>query len=405
MEVATYKKVRAGYKATELGVIPEDWNVDIIDNHTHVTTGAKNTQDAVADGKYPFFVRSHTVERINSYSFDGEAVLTAGDGVHTGKIFHYINGKFDYHQRVYKLSDFSNDLDGHFFYHYFSNTFYARIMQMTAKSSVDSVRREMITKMAIALPPLPEQKAIATALSDIDCYIESLSRLIDKKKNIKTATMQQLLTGKKRLPGFSGEWNEITLRDLGFTYGGLTGKSASDFNSGSHSYITFMNVMTNPKINIHSFLKVKISPNERQNKVIKGDLLFNGSSETPEEVALCSALVDDIDNLYLNSFCFGFRFHDYKTVNPLFFALLFRSQVGRKLIFSLAQGATRYNISKTKFLKLQLLLPSLDEQNAIVSLLEDQRSEISTLEKKRKKYTQIKQGMMHELLTGNIRLV
>ena len=82
--------VRQGYKQTEIGVIPEDWGVDKISFLTSITTGSRNTQDRVDDGKYLFFVRSQTVERINSYSFDGEAVLTAGDGVGTGKIFHYI---------------------------------------------------------------------------------------------------------------------------------------------------------------------------------------------------------------------------------------------------------------------------------------------------------------------------
>src|SRR2546429_7507355 len=156
-------EVRPGYRQTEVGVIPEDWNLEYIDNFAHITTGGRNTQDRIEAGQYPFFVRSRTVERINSYSFDGEAVLTAGDGVGTGKVFHYINGRFDVHQRVYRISDFSERVNGFFFYLYFSTHFYNRIMQMTAKSSVDSVRREMIARMLIPLPPIKaEQEAIAT---------------------------------------------------------------------------------------------------------------------------------------------------------------------------------------------------------------------------------------------------
>lgn len=123
-------KIPKGYKQTEVGVIPGDWDFDEIQKLADISTGAKNTQDRILDGDYPFFVRSQTVERINSYSFDGEAVLTAGDGVGTGKVFHYINGKFDFHQRVYKISKFSECLDGYFFYLYFSKNFYNRIMQM-----------------------------------------------------------------------------------------------------------------------------------------------------------------------------------------------------------------------------------------------------------------------------------
>ena len=208
-------ELKAGYKQTEVGVIPEDWDLDFIENIAHITTGNKNTQDRKDDGEYPFFVRSQTIERINSYSFDGEAVLTAGDGVGTGKVFHYINGKFDAHQRVYRMSGFSEHINGYFFYLYFSNHFYNRIMQMTAKSSVDSVRREMIAKMPIPLPPTKaEQEAIAEALSDTDALIESLEQLIVKKRHIKQGAMQELLTGKKRLPGFSGEWEVKQIGDV-----------------------------------------------------------------------------------------------------------------------------------------------------------------------------------------------
>lgn len=202
-------------KPTEIGEIPEDWDVAFIEEHAQITTGSKNTQDRVDDGLYPFFVRSQTIEKINSYSFDGEAVLTAGDGVGTGKVFHYINGKFDVHQRVYRISNFSEKLNGYYFYLYFSTHFYSRIMQMTAKSSVDSVRREMISRMQIPVPPtLAEQQAIATALSDADALVEALEQLLTKKRQIKQGTMQELLTGKRRLAGFTGAWEVKALSAL-----------------------------------------------------------------------------------------------------------------------------------------------------------------------------------------------
>lgn len=190
---------QAPYKQTELGEIPEDWEVDDIGRVLSITTGDKNTQDNVGDGQYPFFVRSQTVERINSYSFDGEAVLTAGDGVGTGKIYHYIKGKFDYHQRVYLMHNFCDRLDGYYFYIYFSNNFYARIMSMTAKSSVDSVRREMIADMKIVLPPIEEQVEISKTLTDMDKEIEVLGERLNKTQQLKQGMMQELLTGRKRL--------------------------------------------------------------------------------------------------------------------------------------------------------------------------------------------------------------
>lgn len=187
-------------KHTEIGDIPEDWNLEYIENFAHITTGSKNTEDRIQDGQYPFFVRSQKVERINTYSFDGEAVLTAGDGVGTGKIFHYIKGKFEVHQRVYRIFDFSKHVNGYFFYLYFSTRFYSRIMQMTAKSSVDSVRREMIARMLIPLPPTDEeQTAIAKVLSDMEAEIAALEQRREKTRALKQAMMQELLTGRTRL--------------------------------------------------------------------------------------------------------------------------------------------------------------------------------------------------------------
>jgi len=189
-----------GYKQTEVGLIPEDWTLEPISDFSKIITGSKDTQDRNDEGAYPFFVRSQKVERIHSYSFDGEAILTAGDGVGVGKIFHYINGKFDFHQRVYNLYDYRENVDGKFLFFQFSTKFYDRVMSMTAKSSVDSVRREMIADMKIPLAPtLTEQKAIATVISDIGKDIESFETNKVKYQNIKQGMMQELLTGKTRL--------------------------------------------------------------------------------------------------------------------------------------------------------------------------------------------------------------
>lgn len=195
--------IQGGFKMTEVGLIPNDWGVKKIGELCSITTGSQNTQDHKEDGKYPFFVRSQEVERIDKYIFDTEGVVTAGDGVGTGKIFHYVNGKFGLHQRCYLMYEFDRNISAKYFYWIFSVNFYDRVHSMTAKSSVDSVRREMIADMPIALPPIKEQQRIANALSDVDTLIANLEKLIAKKKNIKQGAMQQLLTGKKRLPGFA----------------------------------------------------------------------------------------------------------------------------------------------------------------------------------------------------------
>ena len=135
-----------------------------------IGTGKSNTQDQVDDGKYPFYIRSDVPVRSNKYLYDCEAVITIGDG-NIGKVFHYVNGKFDLHQRCYKMTDFK-DIWGKYFFYYFSTKFYDRAMKMTAKATVDSVRLEMISEMAIKKPPqISEQKQIAEFFANLDNLI------------------------------------------------------------------------------------------------------------------------------------------------------------------------------------------------------------------------------------------
>ena len=169
-----------------------EWENSYIGNECKITTGNKDTQNKVGDGLYPFFVRSQTVEKINSYSMDCEAILTSGDGVGVGKNYHYMNGKFDFHQRVYCLYEFSERLIGRYLYIYFSNYFYDRVKRLSAKNSVDSVRMDMISKMEIKLPCLEEQTKIANFLSAIDQKIEVVAQQIEQAKTWKTGLLQQM---------------------------------------------------------------------------------------------------------------------------------------------------------------------------------------------------------------------
>lgn len=257
----------------------------------------------------------------------------------------------------------------------------------------------------IPLPPLPEQRAIATALSDVDGLLAGLDALIAKKKALKQGAMQQLLTGKQRLPGFKGEWVVRRLGELGSVYGGLTGKSKADFGTGNARYIPFMNIMQGPIIDTGFLEQVRVGAHESQNRAMKGDLFFNGSSETPEEVGMCSVLREDIPNLYLNSFSFGFRLQKDRKTEPMFLSYWFRSPAGRQVIYSSAQGATRYNLAKSNFLRLEVPCPSPEEQTAIAEVLSDMDAELGALEARRAKTALLKQGMMQELLTGRVRLV
>ena len=262
-----------------------------------------------------------------------------------------------------------------------------------------------IERFLIPLPPRAEQDAIAQALGDVDALLEGLTRLIAKKRDLKQAAMQQLLTGRTRLPGFGGEWASVRIAEIGDAYGGLTGKSSADFGTGGARYIAFMDVMRSVSIRSGStFERVRVGSGEAQNAVKRGDLLLNGSSETPEEVAMCAVCDVDEQGLFLNSFCFGFRLSPSAVADALFLAYLLRSDAGRKVMRSLAQGSTRYNIAKSAFLDACLLLPSKSEQAAIVTVLSDMDAELAALEARRAKTKALKHAMMQELLTGRIRL-
>lgn len=415
--------VPVGYKQTEVGEIPEDWQVTTVGKVVSITTGNKNTQDKVIDGLYPFFVRSQQVERINTYSFDGEGVLTAGDGVGTGKIFHHIDGKFDFHQRVYLMYNFGDELDGYYFYIYFSNNFYDRIMSMTAKSSVDSVRREMIADMLMVMPPKAEQAAIANALSDVDALISELEKLIAKKQAIKTATMQQLLTGRTRLPQFAlredgtpkrtkpselGEipedWEVTGLGDIA----AITKLAGFEYTNHFNSYKDGGEVIvvrgTNITKNILDLSDVKTIPTSTskllpRSQLSAGDIVF--------------AYVGTVGPVYMiredNKYHLGpntAKITCNNKVAPEFLRTYFTSYLIKQQIDEHLSVGAQPSLSMGKIRSFNILLPTIAmEQTAIATILSDMDEEIQALEQRLGKTRQIKQGMMQELLTGKTRLI
>lgn len=170
----------AGGIETLLARMPDHWTRSRVRYVCRVETGSRDTVEASDDGEYPFFVRSPQVERIETYSYDTEAVLTAGDG-DVGKVFHHYTGKFDAHQRVYVFKDFKSVL-GRFFYYWFSNEFHHVTDQGTAESTVASLRRPMIVNFPVPVPPLGEQRTIADFLdretAQIDAMVDAQERLV-----------------------------------------------------------------------------------------------------------------------------------------------------------------------------------------------------------------------------------
>lgn len=181
------------------------------------------------------------------------------------------------------------------------------------------------------------------------------------------------------------------LGEIGFFYSGLSGKSKDDFKDGNAMFITYMNVYSNPSTKLDVIEKVKIGQGEKQNKIEKGDILFTGSSETPDECGISSVVTDDItSDYYLNSFCFGFRLNNKDTFEPNFLKHLFRDRKMRAQIARTANGVTRYNVSKRLFARIIIPVPPLPVQHEIVLILDSFTSleaELEAeLEARRKQY-------------------
>lgn len=266
-----------------------------------------------------------------------------------------------------------------------------------------NIGQEDLSKVLLSFPPLPQQQKIAEILGTWDEAIEKQSQLIDKLTDRKRGLMQQLLTGKKRLAGFSEEWKEVRLGEIGETFTGLTGKTKDNFGTGD-PFITYMNVYNSYQINTTQMGYVCLEKGELQNLVKYGDIFFTISSETPHEVGMSSVLLDEIENTYLNSFCFGYRLYDFTAFIPEFAKYYLRSKGVRLEMYKLAQGSTRFNLSKSEVLKIKVILPSLPEQTAIANILTAADKEIELAKSKLELLRSQKSGLMQELLTGKTRV-
>lgn len=364
----------------------DKWEKGYFKDVCKITTGNKNTQDKDENGLYPFYVRSQNIERINSWTFDGEAILTAGDGVGVGKVFHYSIGKIGVHQRVYILSNFK--CDGKYLYQYFSSRFYNRVKRMSAKNSVDSVRMEMIADMPLYLPSVGEQHKIGKLLALLDERISTQNKIIEK--------LQSLIKGlNDSLYKQYGNAITTSFSDLGHSYSGLSGKSSEDFGSGK-PFITYLNVYSNSVVNENEYQYVRINDGEKQNIVQCGDVLFTLSSETPEEVGIASVYLG-IDEVFLNSFCFGFHIDNKELAYPPYFSYYVSSTPFRKFIYPFAQGSTRFNLCKADFEKASIKLPSLNNQKHIYAILNSITGKIETEKNLLEYYTTQKQYLLRQM--------
>ncbi|MDP0492511.1 MAG: restriction endonuclease subunit S [Verrucomicrobiota bacterium JB023] len=392
-------ELKEGYKQTEVGVIPDDWEVaEVGQTCSHVTTGKLDANAMDENGAYRFYTCAKDYYRIDTYAFDCEALLISGNGAHVGYI-HYYAGKFNAYQRTYVLSGFKSAIK--FVQHYLDENFRRRIQVEVKAGGTPYITRDTITESLLPLPPTKaEQEAIAEALSDADALIESLEQLIAKKRQIKQGAMQQLLTGKKRLPGFSEEWEVKTLGNLAIIRsGGTPSTSQPQFWDGDIPWCTPTDITA---------LSGSKHLGETIRKITQAGLASSSAELLPANSVIMTSratIGECAINLRPVSTNQGFKNFipfDETDVEFLFYLLATQKQG----FIGLCAGSTFLEIGKTQLIGYEVTVPpEKTEQTAIATILSDMDAEIAALESKLAKARQIKQGMMQELLTGKTRLI
>ena len=234
-------------------------------------------------------------------------------------------------------------------------------------TSIKGITKDELLAKSIMVPQYAEQRQIGAFFQQLDHLITLHQRKYDKLTNVKKSMLEKMFpkngsnVPEIRFKGFTEAWEQRKLGDIGETYTGLSGKTKDDFGHGQAQFVTYMNVFSNPISNPEMTEPIEIDP--KQNEVEVGDVFFTTSSETPEEVGMSSVLLEKRGKTYLNSFCFGFR--PSEKIDSYYLAYMLRSESAREKIILLAQGISRYNISKNKVMEIAVSLPSLDEQKLI----------------------------------------
>jgi len=429
-------EVRPGYKQTEVGVIPRDWDVvQLGELRPFVTSGSRGWASFYSEYG-SLFVRITNLSRESIYLDLTDAKFVklppeASEGVRTHLNEHDVLisitadiGIVGYVDASIPIPAFINQhialvrfdpakVSGKFVSYFLASENPQKLFRASTDTGAKAgMSLSTVQKIQTVLPPFPEQRTIASALSDVDALLEGLTRLIAKKRDLKQAAMQQLLTGQTRLPGFHGEWEVKTLGDL-FNFSGGYSASREQLSSEGHCYLHYGDIhgatktcvdtradyQDIPKLDIP--LK-RVSPGSF---LSDGDVVFVDASEDDEGTSRHVVVVNK-DNM---RFISGLHTivaksktdelaHEYRRY-------CFQTAAIRQQFLFYAVGTKVSGISKTNIPKLTLPVPSVPEQTAIATVLSDMDAELSALEARRDKTRALKQAMMQELLTGRTRLV
>uniref|UniRef100_UPI004026FBCB restriction endonuclease subunit S n=1 Tax=Segatella hominis TaxID=2518605 RepID=UPI004026FBCB len=397
-----------------IGEVPRHWEVVRTRYLCNLCTGNKDTINRVDDGKFPFYVRSPKVERINTYSFDGEAILMAGDGVGAGKVFHYANGKFDYHQRVYNFHNFKKVI-GKFFYYYITNNFRYIIEEGGAKNTVDSVRLYMIQNFLITVPPKEEQREIVFYLdkkcSEIDNVISAQQKRIALLQELKQSVITHAVTkglnpnvemkdsGVEWIGKIPASWDVVHLKRIlreRMQYG--ANEPAESDDTTYPRYIRITDITANGELRPETFKSLE--PSTAKDYLLdKGDVLFARSGATVGKTFLFNA---DIKACYagylIKASC------DKRRMLPEY--LYYYTQSGAYECWknSVFIQSTIQNIGADKYQMMYIPVPSKDEQKQIVEYTMRKSqifdAAISKAQHQVELLQEYKQSLITEVVTG-----
>lgn len=379
-------ELKPGYKQTEVGLIPEDWQLMPLGSFLALKRGHDLTARQRCEGNVPVMGSAGPNGFHNTALASGPGVVLGRSGASFGQA-HYCKSDFWPHNTALYVTDFCGN-DPLFSFYFLRGIDFSRHNSGGAQQSLN---RNFIAPILVAVPKPAEQEAIAEALSDADALIDSLEQLIAKKRHLKQGAMQDLLTGKKRLPGFEGEWEVKTLGEISEIRMGRTPPrlDASSWGRG-HPWLSIADLKS--KVVRKSKEEITAKAASEMRVIPKGTLLMSFKLSIGR---LCFAGCD----LYTNeAIC---SFNNLNADSGFIYYILGRTD------FSLygKQAVKGYTLNKESLQLVEVPYPPVAEQTAIAAILSDMDAEIAALEAKLAKARQVKQGMMQELLTGNIRLI
>ena len=399
-----------------IGDIPAIWKVIRLRYLCKILTGNKDTENKTDEGLYPFYVRSPIVESIDTYSFDGEAILMAGDGVGAGRVFHYANGKFDYHQRVYNLHNFNN-LNPKYLYYYLQENFRKEIDQSNAKSTVDSIRLPMLLDFPVLISDISEQRSIAGYLDYkcdiIDRTIEKQKAVIEKlklyKHSIITEAVTKGLDPNVKLKPSGIEW----IGDIPEKWEVCRMKYLVEFNPRYDNDLSENIDVSFASMEYIGQGKMTTIPSAL-NRVKNGYTYFANEDILMAKVTPCfeNGNIAIADNL-INSVGFGsselYVFRCTNVYNKYLFYFLQNVAFKNRCISSMYGTGGLKRISSDFVTTYKLAVPSLQEQHAIANLLDKKCMEIENVivgkQKLIEQLSDYKKSLIYECVTGKREVV